>query len=104
MERNGVIRPNLLWFLLLDGGIVVLAKLVFSAKAYERAADMSGGVLPSRSALRALLIATTAIHTAEALAAGRIATRRGMPPGAWRRQTFIVGFPSLLALRRASGS
>jgi Domain of unknown function (DUF4499) len=104
MARNGVIRPNLLWFLLLDGGIVVLAKLVFSATAYERAAEMSGGVLPPRSALRALLAATAVIHAAEALAAGRIATRRGMPAGGWRRQTFIVGFPSLLALRRAGKS
>jgi hypothetical protein len=93
-----------LWFLLLDGGIVVLTQLVFSARAYERATDLSGGVLPPRSALRALLVATAVIHTAEAFAAGRIASRRGLPAGGWRRQTFVVGFPSLLALRRAGRS
>jgi hypothetical protein len=90
-----------LWFLLLDGGIVVLARLVFSASAYQRAADLSGGTLPPRSALRALLTATAAIHAVEAFAAGRIAASRGLPAGSWRRQTFVVGFPSLLALRRA---
>jgi hypothetical protein len=104
MARNGVIRPNLFWFLLLDGGIVILAQLVFSPKAYERAADLSGGTLPPRTALRALLVATAVIHAAEALAAGRIAARRGLPAGGWRRQTFVVGFPSLLALRKAGRS
>ncbi len=101
MARDGVTRPNLLWFLLLDGGIVVLAQLVFSAGAYQRAADLSGGALPPRGVLRALLAATAVIHAAEAVAAGRIAGKRGLPVGSWRRQTFVVGFPSLLALRRA---
>jgi hypothetical protein len=101
MARNGVIRPNLLWFLLLDGGIVILAQLVFSTRAYQRAADLSGGTLPPRTALRALLAATAVIHATEAFAAGRIAARRGLPARGWRRQTFVVGFPSLLALRKA---
>jgi hypothetical protein len=90
-----------MWFLLLDGGIVLLAQLVFSARSYQRASDLSGGTLPPRSALRALLAATAVIHAAEALAAGRIAKKRGLPVRGWRRQTLVVGFPSLLALRKS---
>ncbi len=95
-----MVRPSWLWFLLLDGGIVVLARLVFSDGAYRRAADLSQGALPPRNALRVLLGATAVIHVTEAVAAGRMARRRGLPAGGWRLQTFVVGFPSLLALRR----
>jgi hypothetical protein len=42
------------------------------------------------------------IHTAEALVAGRLARRRGLPAARWAAQTFAVGFPSLLALRRVA--
>ena len=38
----------------------------------------------------------------EALVAGRLAKKRGLSPGGWRLQTFVVGFPSLLSLRRAT--
>jgi hypothetical protein len=101
-RRSPVVRPSWLWFLLLDGGIVVLARLVFSDAAYGRAAELSKGTLPSRAALRALLGATAVIHISEAFAAGRMARRRGLPASGWRLQTFIVGFPSLRALRRAA--
>jgi len=100
-SRSGLIRPSLLWFLLLDGGIIVMIKLVVSQEAYDRLDELSGGTLPPRSRLRAMLAGTAAIHLAEALAAGRIAKRRGLAPGAWRLQTLFVGFPSLLALRKA---
>ncbi len=99
-NRPSVDRPSWLWFLLLDGGIVVLARLVFSDGAYRRAAELSQGTLPSRGALRALLGATAVIHVTEAVVAARMARRRGLPAGGWGLQTFVVGFPSLLALRR----
>ena len=63
---------------------------------------MSGGSLPPREVLQALLAATAVIHATEAVAAGRMARRRGLSPAGWRVQTFVVGFPSLLAMRRAS--
>jgi hypothetical protein len=100
-SRSGLVRPSLFWFLLLDGGIVVMIKLVVSQQAYDRLNEMTGDRLPPRSTVRALLAGTVVIHLAEALAAGRIAKRRGLTPGAWRLQTFVVGFPSLLALRKA---
>ena len=100
-KRTDVIRPSLLWFLLLDGGIVLLARLALSGRAHRRGREISGGNLPPRKVLQALLAATAVIHAGEALAAGRMAQRRGLSPGGWRLQTFIVGFPSLLAMRKA---
>jgi hypothetical protein len=101
-SSSGLVRPSLFWFLLLDGGIIVLVKLVLSQTAYDRLNDLSGEKLPPRSALRAMLAGTAVIHLVEALAAGRLAKQRGLAPGAWRLQTLVVGFPSLLALRKAS--
>ncbi len=100
-QRSGVTRPSLLWFLLLDGGIVVLAQLALSHTAYRKARKVSGGALPPREVLQSMLVGTAVIHAAEALVAGRMARRRGLPARGWRLQTFIVGFPSLLALRRS---
>ena len=98
--QSGVVRPSLLWFLVLDGGIVLLTLLVFSDDAYAQAKKRLEGRLPSRDTLVGLMIGTVVIHTVEAFAAGRVARRRGLPPAGWRTQTFVVGFPSLLALRR----
>jgi hypothetical protein len=94
----------LLWFLLLDGGIVLLARLALSGGAHLRGTEISRGNLPPREVLQALLAATVVIHAAEALAAGPMARRRGLSPRGWRLQTFVVGFPSLLALRKAASS
>ncbi len=100
-SRTGLVRPSLFWFLLLDGGILVMIQLVVSQRAYDRLNELSGENLPPRATVRAMLAGTAAIHLAEAVAAGRIARRRGLAPGGWRLQTFVVGFPSLLALRKA---
>jgi hypothetical protein len=100
-SRTGLVRPSLFWFLLLDGGIIVMIKLVLSQQAYDRLNEVSGEKLPPRSTVRAMLAGTALIHLAEAVVAGRIARRRGLAPGGWRLQTLVVGFPSLLALRKA---
>jgi hypothetical protein len=99
-QTRGVVRPSLFWFILLDGGIVALTKLVVSKKSYDKVSEMTSGTLPPQSALRNLLVGTFVIHTGEALVAGRMARRRGLPARGWRRQTFVVGFPSLRVLRR----
>jgi len=101
-KRSSVVRPSWLWFLLLDGGIVVLTKLALSKTAHDKASEMTGDVLPPREVLQVLLVGTAVIHAGEALAAGRMARRRGLPARGWRLQTFIVGFPSLLAMRRST--
>jgi len=92
----------LFWFLLLDGGIIILAKLALSKVSYDKASEVTGNVLPPREGLQALLVGTAVVHVAESLVAGRMARRRGLPTGGWRLQTFVVGFPSLLKLRGAS--
>ena len=101
-KRSDVVRPALLWFVLLDGGILLLARLALSGPAHRRGTEISRGSLPPREVLQTLLAATAVIHAGEALAAGRMARRRGLSPRGWRLQTFVVGFPSLLALRRAA--
>ena len=101
-KRSGVVRPSLFWFLLLDGGFVVLTKLAVSKTAYDKVDDMTGDALPPRETLQALLIGTAVVHVTEALVAGRMAKRRGLSPRGWRLQTLVVGFPSLRSLRRAA--
>jgi len=100
-KRSDVVRPSLLWFVLLDGGILLLARLALSGSAHRRGTEISRGSLPPREVLQTLLAATAVIHAGEALAAGRMARRRGLSPRGWRLQTFVVGFPSLLAMRKA---
>jgi hypothetical protein len=101
-RHSGVVRPSLFWFLLLDGGIVILSKLALSKPSYVKAKEMSGNALPPREVLQALLGATAVIHTAEAVAAGRMARRRGLSARGWRLQTLVVGFPSLRTLRQST--
>jgi hypothetical protein len=101
-KPSRVVRPSLFWFLLLDGGIVLLARLALSRSAYDRAGEMSAALLPPQEALQVLLAATAMIHVSEAVVAGRMARRRGLPARGWRLQTLIVGFPSLRALRKTA--
>jgi Domain of unknown function (DUF4499) len=100
-EVPHVLRPAWGWFAALDGGIAALAILSSVEGAYDAVAEVSPAPFPSRRALRGLLAGAVVIHLAEAVAAGRIARRRGLRPGGWAFQTLLVGFPSLLALRRA---
>lgn len=97
-----VVRPSFLWYLLLDGAIAVNAVLALDERAYEAASEVAP--LPPRRNLQKVLAATAGIHVVEALIAARRARRHGLPAGRWARQTFVVGFPSLLALRRVARS
>lgn len=91
-------RPALAWFVGFDGGLAVLTVLALSPSAH--AAVQARAPLPSRSVLRGVLGLAVALHVGEAVAAHRIAARHGLPVASWTRQAFVVGFPSLLALRR----
>jgi Domain of unknown function (DUF4499) len=99
-RHSGVTRPSWAWFALLDGGLVALGALAASEGVHDRASEVSPLPLPSRPACQRMLAAAAAIHVVEALAAGRMARRRGISPRGWRSQTLVVGFPSLRALRR----
>ena len=99
-ERPGVVRPSWAWFALLDGGLVALAFLASSEGAHGKVAEASPGPLPSRRSCQRILAGAAAIHVTESFIAARMARRRGLSPRGWRGQTLVVGFPSLLALRR----
>ncbi len=101
MTVEGFTRPAAGWFLVLDGGVVALAALATSGRAYQAARRNLPFSLPPRPALQALLAATAVIHIGEAAYAFRVARRRGTRPVAWAGQTLAVGFPSLRALRAA---
>jgi Domain of unknown function (DUF4499) len=99
-KRSGVVRPSWGWFALLDGGIVALTVLASTEAAHRAASEAIPAPLPSQRACRQLLVGTAVIHLGESWVAGRMAHRRGLSPRGWRLQTLVVGFPSLLALRR----
>ena len=82
----------------------MLAVLSAGGGAYDACSGRSPVPLPPPRVLRAILAGAVVIHVGESLAAGRQARRRGLPARGWALQTLAVGFPSLLALRRATTS
>jgi hypothetical protein len=101
MGKKSVVRPSWVWFAVLDGGIVAMSVLGSNEKAHAAVSKAIPGALPERHVLRGMMVGTAVIHVAEAMMAARAARRRGLPSVGWAVQTFIVGFPSLFALRRA---
>lgn len=95
-----MVRPPIGWFAILDGGVVALTVQALSPTAHAKA--QAKVPLPSRTALQGLMGVTAVLHVGEALQARRLARRHGFPPRPWALQTLVVGFPSLLALRRAA--
>jgi hypothetical protein len=94
--------PSPLWFLVLDTGLAATAVLSVSGRTYEKVAAKVP--LPPRPVVQALLAGTAVVHVAEAVGAYRFAKARGMDRSAarWAVQTFVVGFPSLLELRKVA--
>jgi transmembrane protein TMEM254 len=99
-REPAVVRPSWKWFAVLDGGMVSLAVLASNEGAHRAVSGLLPVALPPRRALRTLFAAAVVVHVAEAAAAARGARRRGLPVAGWAGQTLLVGFPSLLALRR----
>ncbi len=98
--RSKVVHPSLGWFLLLDGGMIALAALATSESLHARVSEAALTPLPPQSRLQKLLAAALLTHAGEALIGARMAKRRGLPSSGWTLQTFAVGFPSLLQLRK----
>ncbi|HEY1826708.1 MAG TPA: DUF4499 domain-containing protein [Acidimicrobiales bacterium] len=95
-----VVRPHWLWFLVLDGGILMLIQIVLSRAPYEKVRERTADRLPSYQVVQGLLAGTAVIHVGEAMLAARMAGTRGLRRRGWALQTFAVGFPSLLELRK----
>jgi hypothetical protein len=99
-RRSSVVRPSIGWFLLLDGSLALLAVLAASEGAHKSADEVLPSALPPRPALQRLFAAAIITHLFEAMVARRMARKRGLRSGAWTRQTLVVGFPSILKLRK----
>lgn len=94
-------RPHLGWFALLGGGVASLVALAISKSLHRACARRLP--LPSRRALQVLAAATAVVHVGEAAAAYRMARRAGLDDRASRTtQTLSIGFPALLATRKAA--
>jgi Domain of unknown function (DUF4499) len=98
--RPKVIRPSLGWFLLLDGGLITLAALCTNESLHTQVSEAAPIPLPPQSRLKKLLAGAILAHVVEALIGARMASRRGLPKRGWTLQSFVVGFPSLLQLRK----
>jgi hypothetical protein len=99
-KDSKVVRPHWLWFLVLDGGILLLIQIVCNRAPYERVREKTTDRLPSYQVVQSLLAGTAVIHVGEAMLAARMADKRGLRRRGWALQTFAVGFPSLLELRK----
>jgi hypothetical protein len=93
-------RPALFWYALLDSGIASLAVLASSQGAYDTVSSRLP--VPPRSLLQAAVVGTVLVHVGEATFAYRTAKAAGMDrsAGRWAREALLVGFPSLLLLRK----
>jgi uncharacterized membrane-anchored protein len=89
-------RPALAWFLLLDGGLVLLAALALLPGVADRV--RSHLPVPSTKVLRTILLLAIVVHLGEGAIAWVLASKRGLDARRWATQTAIVGFPSLRLL------
>ena len=95
--------PHAIWWVVILGGIVVLALLAFHTTFYTWYAA-TFHPLPSQSILTWVLIALLPIHIFEAVYVVRIARKLGLVESAplWGLQTLVLGYPSTkLMLDRA---
>lgn len=94
-------KPNILWRLLLLGGLGTSIAVSVDDGAWDAFDDATGGTV-SRDAVRAMTAATLGLHLLEAMTAWRRARKAGLDkPGKWFRATLMWGFPVLLRLRKA---
>jgi hypothetical protein len=94
-------RPHVIWWLVVLGGLAVLAFQGFDPAFYAWwTAHMHA--LPPQTYMAWLFVACVPIHVAEAIYCHRLATRIGMPRSArgWAMQTLALGFPSTALLRK----
>ena len=61
-------------------------------------------IFGSRAMLRAVFWLAIAAHAVETVVAVRIARANGVPASGWAAQTFLLGGPSIAALRSALAS
>ena len=95
--------PHLVWWVLVLGGIALLALQGLHAPFYAWYTTTLHP-LPSQYVMTWILIACLPIHIAEAIYVFRLAHKIGLVESAplWGLQTFMIGYPSTrLMLERA---
>jgi hypothetical protein len=101
MPRDAVEHPHVAWWISILPPLSLLAALAVSGDLYAwwRAHVFA---LPGRGWLIAAIVATYVAHAGEAFFCYRLARHLGLRRSAagWWLQTFVLGFPSLLLLRR----
>jgi len=97
-RRSRPQRPSILWFVVLDGSLAILALVVLLPALAARI--RSRFPLPSDRWLKAILLGALLVHLGEGSVAWRQASAKGLPAAAWAAQTTLVGFPSLIELSK----
>lgn len=99
--EDRVDRPHAVWWVLVLGGLGLLALQGFSAAFYAWwTAHLHA--LPARAVLTWLFVACVPIHVFEGAYAWHIANRLGLRESAagWALQCFALGYPSTHLLRK----
>jgi hypothetical protein len=102
-QLDRVMRPHLLWWVAILGGLTVLGLQGFSSSFYEWW-TVHLHPLPAKSTMAWIFLACIPIHVGEAVYCWRLSNRLGTPAASagWALQTFVIGFPSTwLLLKRA---
>ncbi len=100
-KADAVERPGAPWWIAILSGMGLLAVLALHAGAYAWWSEHVTKAL-SRPLLQWILAAAVLVHVGEGLQARRIALRGGLRASAngWFWQTLLLGFPSMILLRR----
>lgn len=96
---DDVKSPSSFWWAAVGGPLAILMTLAFVPGAYAIAKRIMP--LPPRILLRAAALIVVAIHVGEAAYAYGLAKKHGLNASGWAKQTFIIGFPSLMELNKA---
>jgi hypothetical protein len=102
--HDQLIRPHLIWWALVHGGLTLFIAMSFSLDVHEFwIANVH--YLPDQFVLQWGCVAALALHLWEGWYCHRLAGRLGLTSSAraWGWQSFLVGYPStrlLLQLRR----
>ena len=97
----GIVRPHLITWILVLGGMTLTGVLAYSTAAYQWWYE-SVTTLLTVGTLRVIFIVAVALHVIEAVAAYLLAMKSGRGETAlgWAFQTFLMGYFSLGLLRR----
>ncbi len=101
MSASKVLRPHPAWWILILGGLGLVAVLVHCDAAYEWWCEHVTDVF-SRPVLWGIWIGAVFAHVLEARVAHRLAIRHGLHAvaPAWTLQTLLLGYPSLTLLKQ----